>query len=378
MMRRGYRLPFRLLGIPVYLDPTFLIILPLLAWMIGRRLDLYAQLFGLSIDLEPLKQGTTPYRLGLLAALGLFASVVAHELGHSVVARRYGVKVKRITLWILGGVAQFDEMPRQRGAEAVTAVAGPITSFALAAACRLALPLIPSEASAAQFVVGYLAFMNIALGVFNLLPALPLDGGRVLRSLLALRLPHLQATRVATSVSQVLAFLLGLYGFVSVNVFLVLIALFVYMSGSAETQSALVAETLDGVGVEDLMTRDVRTVPPTMRMADLIQKMLQERHLGYPVTDAAGRLVGIVTLNDIQGADAGATVERVMSPQVPTISENRSALEAFQLMSRSNFGRLVVVGGNEQIVGIVSKTDLIRAVQVRVVGLALQPEPAKA
>jgi CBS domain-containing protein len=126
------------------------------------------------------------------------------------------------------------------------------------------------------------------------------------------------------------------------------------------------------------MTRDVRTVPPTMRMADLIQKMLQERHLGYPVTDAAGRLVGIVTLNDIQGADAGATVERVMSPQVPTISENRSALEAFQLMSRSNFGRLVVVGGNEQIVGIVSKTDLIRAVQVRVVGLALQPEPAKA
>lgn len=376
MLRKGYRLPIRLLGIPVYLDPTFLIILPLLAWMIGSRLDLYIRLFGLRIDPAALQHGVTPYVLGLIAALGLFASVLIHELGHSVVARRYGVRAKRITLWILGGVAQLEEMPRQRGAEAMVAIAGPLTSFVVAAVCWLLLGSTPPGALAAQFVFGYLAFMNVALGTFNLLPALPLDGGRVLRSLLALRLPHLKATQLAAAVSQVLAVMLGLYGLLSFNVFLVLVAFFVYMAGTAETQTAVVAEMLDGIGVEDLMTREVQTVPATMRITDLVDKMLRERHLGYPVLDDAGLPAGMVTLSEIQGADPHATVEQVMSRQVVTILESRSALEAFQLMSRNNFGRVVVVGAGGQMVGIISKTDLIRAVQVRIVGLALQPEPA--
>lgn len=375
MLRRGYRLPFRLLGIPVYLDPTFLIILPLLAWMIGSRLDLYIRLFGLRIDPAALQHGYTPFILGLIAALGLFASVLIHELGHSVVARRYGVRVKRITLWLLGGVAQLEEMPRQRGAEAVVAVAGPLTSFVVSALCWLLLASTPPGALVVQFIFGYLAFMNVALGTFNLLPALPLDGGRVLRSLLALRLPHLKATQLAAAVSHVLAVLLGLYGLLSLNVFLVLIAFFVYMAGAAETQTAVVAEMLDGVGVDDLMTREVQTVPTTMRITDLVDKMLRERHMGYPVFDDAGRLTGMVTLSEIQGADPHATVERVMSRQVVTILESASALEAFQIMSRNNFGRLVVVGAGGQMVGIISKTDLIRTVQVRIVGLALQPEP---
>lgn len=375
MLRKGYRLPFRLLGIPVYLDPTFLIILPLLAWMIGSRLDLYIRLFGLRIDPAALQHGYTPFILGLIAALGLFASVLIHELGHSVVARRYGVRVKRITLWLLGGVAQLEEMPRQRGAEAVVAVAGPLTSFVVSALCWLLLASTPPGALVVQFIFGYLAFMNVALGTFNLLPALPLDGGRVLRSLLALRLPHLKATQLAAAVSHVLAVLLGLYGLLSLNVFLVLIAFFVYMAGAAETQTAVVAEMLDGVGVDDLMTREVQTVPTTMRITDLVDKMLRERHMGYPVFDDAGRLTGMVTLSEIQGADPHATVERVMSRQVVTILESASALEAFQIMSRNNFGRLVVVGAGGQMVGIISKTDLIRTVQVRIVGLALQPEP---
>lgn len=377
MLRKGYRLPVRLMGIPIYLDPTFLIVLPLLAWAIGSRLDMYARLFRLPMDLQSLQEGFTPYILGLAAAIGLFASVLVHELGHSAVGFRYGVRVKRITLWILGGVAQFEEMPRQRGAEAIVAIAGPLTSLGVAAVSRILLAITPSGALAAQFVLGYLAFMNVVLGAFNLLPALPLDGGRVLRSLLALRMPHLKATQVAAGISGATAIMLGLLGFFSFNIFLMLIAFFIYMAGSAETQSALVAEMLEGISVEDLMTREVQTVPVEMPVAELVHKMLRERHLGYPVLDRAGRLVGMVTLEHLQGADASATVEGVMSRDVVTVPASGSALEAFQLMSRNNFGRLVVVGADRGIVGIISKTDLIRTVQVRIVGLGIQPEPAR-
>ncbi|MDR7417859.1 MAG: site-2 protease family protein [Armatimonadota bacterium] len=371
MFRSGYRLPFRLLGIPLHLDPTFLFVLPLFAWLIGSRIDLYIRLLRLPVDPQALQQGSTPFVLGLLAALGLFASVVLHELGHAVVGLRYGARVKRITLWLLGGVAQFEEIPRQRGAEAVIAIAGPVTSIALAGVCLALRGLLPLDLHAAQFVVGYLAVTNVALAVFNMLPALPLDGGRVLRALLALRMPYLRATQIAARASAFLALLLALYGFLSLNFFLMLIALFVYMAGTAETQQTLVAEMLEGIGVRDLMTRNVVTVSPDMRLGDLIAKMLQERHLGYPVVDAGGRLVGMVDLADIQGLGAEVPVNQVMTLEVTTIPERASALEAFQMMSRNNFRRLVVVGAGRDMVGIISKTDLVRAVQVRVVGQTL-------
>lgn len=371
MFRGGYRLPFRLLGIPLHLDPTFLVVLPLFAWLIGSRIDVYVKLLRLPVDPQVLQQGSVPFALGLFAAVGLFASVVLHELGHSVVGLRYGARVKRITLWLLGGVAQFEEIPRQRGAEAVIAIAGPVTSIAVASVCSVLRRLLPFDLHAAQFVVGYLAVTNVALAVFNMLPALPLDGGRVLRALLALRMPYLKATQTAAHASAFVALLLGLYGFLSVNLFLMLVALFVYMAGTAETQQALVAEMLEGIGVRDLMTRDVVTVAHDMRLGDLIAKMLQERHLGYPVVDASGRLVGMVDLADIQGRGADVPVDQVMTQRVTTISERASALEAFQVMSRNNFRRLVVIGAGRDMVGIISKTDLVRAVQVRVVGQSI-------
>ncbi|MBI1742192.1 CBS domain-containing protein [Candidatus Acetothermia bacterium] len=383
MFRTAIVLPFRLLGIPVRLDITFLLILPLLAWMIGSRLELYVTLFGLPIDPHPLQQGLMPYGLGLVAALGLFVSVVIHELGHSVIVGRYGIKVKSITLWFLGGVAQFEDMPRQRGAEAIVAIAGPITSLALAAICWIVLRSIPAEFAAAQFVFGYLVYMNAALALFNLLPALPLDGGRVLRSLLALRWPPLQATQISANISRFLAVLLGLFGFLTLNIFLMLIAFFIYMGVSAETQNATVTEMLQGIDVQDLMSREVQTVLPEMRVSDLIQKMFQERHLGYPVLESAGKLLGIVTLSDIQklkdagNAETSTTVREIMSPQVLTVLESTSALEAFQKMSRNNFDRMVVVDSKGQMVGIITKTDLIRAIQVRTVDLELLSQAHK-
>lgn len=378
MFRTAFRLPFTLLGIPVLVDITFLIILPLLAWSIGSEIALYIELFGLPIDPQPLREGLTPYWLGLLAALGLFVSVVVHELGHSVVAIRYGVKVKSITLWILGGMAQFEEMPRQRWAEAVIAIVGPIVSFAIAGVCWYALSITPAEAPGAQFVLGYLTYMNALLASFNLLPALPLDGGRVLRSAIATRTSYLRATQISGTISKLLAVMLGLLGFVSFNIFLMLIAFFIYMAIGAETQMAIVAEVLEGMGVRDLMRREVQTVPPEMPVSELVQKMFRERHLGYPVVSSSGDMVGIVSLKDIQrwktanGPSGDTTVADIMNQQVNTISESSSALEAFERMSRNDFGRLVVVGSQGKMVGIISKTDLIRAIQVRMVGSAIQ------
>jgi len=200
MFRKAYRLPFTLLGIPVLLDVTFLLILPIFAFSIARSVTFWAQQVGVE-DHPALHRPWVPYVLGLITALGLFISVLVHELGHSVVARLYGVKVRSITLWLLGGMAQFDEMPRQRGAEAVMAIAGPIVSVVIGLLCGLVLKTLPSSAVPARFVFNYLAIMNIGLAVFNMIPALPLDGGRVLRSLLALRMPHLRATQVAAGVS---------------------------------------------------------------------------------------------------------------------------------------------------------------------------------
>ncbi|MEE8160018.1 MAG: site-2 protease family protein [Acidobacteriota bacterium] len=380
MFRTAYRLPFRLLGIPVHLDISFLLILPVLAWLIGRNIPLYIEIFELPIDPKELQAGLMPITVGLLAALGLFLSVVIHELGHSVVARGYGVKVKRIVLWVLGGMAQFERLPRQRGAEAVVAIAGPITSFSLASVCYLLSGVLLSESSMGQFVIAYLFYMNLYLAAFNLIPALPLDGGRVLRSLLALQMSRLRATRISASISKVLALIMAVTGLLSYNVFLLLIAFFVYMAVTGESQAATISEVLDGIRVKDLMTREIKTVHLNARVSDLLQKMLQERHLGYPVVNEAAEMVGLVTLDHVRKLGHSeqsreATVQGIMSEQVNTIDENATAWEAFRKMSQNEFRSLMVVDSTGSLTGIISKTDLIRAIQVRSVGYSLQEPP---
>lgn len=378
MFRTVYRLPFRLLGIPVQLDITFLLVLPLLAWIIGSELGNYIRLFNLPVDPEPLEEGLMPYFLGLLAAVGLFTSVVLHELGHAAVGQSYGVEIRSITLWILGGMAQFERIPRQPGAEAVIAIAGPLTSYAVGAVCWVVLAFTSDLAPPVAFILGYLMWMNWFLATFNLLPALPLDGGRILRSLLALRMSHLRATRVAAGASKVQALALGLLGFLSLNVFLVLIAFFVYIAGTGESQVTTVAEMLHGIKVHDLMTREVKTVSPHTRVSELMQRMFHERHLGYPVVDSSRNMIGLVTLDDVKrlrgdsgSSDADTSIEKIMSREVLTIPYDASALEAFERMAQNDFGKLIVVDAYGRMVGIISKTDLMRAIQVRMVGLPL-------
>jgi Zn-dependent protease/CBS domain-containing protein len=367
MFKTAYRLPFDLFGIPIKLDVTFLFLMVFLTWVIGTQVGVYVRIFNLSVDPSDLQRGYTPWLLGFLSALGLVISVLLHELGHSLTARRYGVQVKEITLWILGGVAQFQEMPRQRGAEAVVAIAGPLTSVAIALLFWLLSRIVSPEAGAVLFVMNYLAVVNMFLAIFNMLPALPLDGGRVLRSLLALRLSYLRATQVSAGISQVIAILMGIYGLLAPNLFLIAIAFFIYTAVRGETQYALITQALEDIRVRDIMTRDVISVEPHMKVANFVQLMFFKKHLGYPVVDADGRLVGIVKLHHAENASEDALVSEIMSREPNTIEDHRSAVEAFQRISQNDIGRLVVVDRTGRMVGILSKTDLVRAIQIRMV-----------
>lgn len=370
MFRKAYRLPFTLLGIPVFLDVTFLIILPIFALAIAGQVGYWARQVGVE-DHPSLHHAWMPYLLGFVAAIGLFVSVILHELGHSVTARLYGVKVRRITLWLLGGMAEFEEMPRQRGAEAVVAIAGPIVSVAVGAVCWLVRVALGDMAVPAQFVFNYLFWMNIILAIFNLIPALPLDGGRVLRSLLALGMPHLRATQVAAGVSKFLAIALGLFGFLTGAFMLILVAFFIYIAVNSEVRGSMVVELLDGQRVADLMTRRVTPVPADLTVAELAQAMIREHQQGFPVTDPAGNVVGMVCLEDLQGRQVppDARVSDVMRPQVHAIRPEAPAVEAMQRMSSNGYPRLLVVDGSGEVVGVLTNTDLLRAIEMRTLGL---------
>ena len=376
MNQRGLRLPFKLLGVPVLLDHSFLLILPLFAYLIGSQLGAYAQILssmGVHIDPSGLDQGVTRWVLGALAAIGLFTSVLIHELGHAVAARLYGVKTLEIRLWFLGGVARLDEMPRARGAEAVVAVAGPVTSVVIGLALWWSLPLVIEQPGVA-LVVSYLAITNVALALFNMLPALPLDGGRILRGLLALVLPHLRATRVAVFVSALVAILLGLYGFFSMNFLLVILAFFIYNAGRAEAQAAVITDAVEGKTVAQVMTPAPMTVDLGMTLEQFVRMANYQPHTGYPVVDSGGQLLGYARIADAQEWLAERTtappdqppptVNQVLKP-AETIAPSETALAALSKLAESELGRLLVTDSGGRLIGIIGKSDLIRLLRAR-------------
>jgi Zn-dependent protease/CBS domain-containing protein len=358
-------------GIPIRLDVTFLIVLPLFAWLIGSDVDGLAQVvdatFGVALDGAALTAGATPWILGAAAAIGLFVGVLLHEFGHSLVAMRYGYEIESITLWLFGGVARFTEIPEDWRQEFTIAVAGPIVSVLVGVVSYVAF-LAVSGSDALQFVLGYLAVTNVALAVFNMLPGFPMDGGRVLRALLARTRPHAQATQIAARVGKVFALLLGLVGLLS-NLFLVALAFFIYIGASGEAQQTVMKAAFQDIVVRDVMTpaEELDVVDEDASVADLMERMFRERHTGYPVV-RAGELVGMVTLED---ARAVREVERdayrvsdVMTTELATITPDADALDAISLMQERGVGRLPVLDADGNLVGLVSRSDMVTAFNI--------------
>ena len=364
-------------GIPIQLDLTFLLVLPLFAWLIGAQVgqtaDLLNDIWGAGIDGAALSTGQLPWLLGGAAALGLFAGVVLHELGHSAVAVQYGFPISSITLWLFGGIAQLEEMPEDWQQELFIAIAGPIVSLALAGISYVGFLLVPASETvgfaAVKFLLGYLALMNLLLAIFNMLPGFPMDGGRVLRALLARTRPYARATQIAAEVGKLFALLLGLFGlFGGGGIFLVAIAFFIYIGASSEAQMTTMKAAFEGVTVRDVMTPAdrVQTVAPELSVAELMELMFRERHTGFPVVDS-GRVLGLVTLAD---ARAVREVEReafrtdeVMTTDLRTIHPDENAMTAMTRMQADNIGRLLVMEDGE-FVGLLTRSDLMTALSI--------------
>jgi Zn-dependent protease/CBS domain-containing protein len=359
-------------GIPVKLNWSFLIVLPLFAVFIaldiGELVFLINEILGSELSEAAVTGGSMPWILGFVSASGLFVGVLFHEFGHSLVAMRYGYAIDSITLWLLGGMASFADFPEDWRHELWISIAGPVVSVLVGALSYVAFVVLPVSVTPARFVFGYLTVLNVALAVFNLLPAFPMDGGRILRALLARKRPHAKATQQAAEIGKFFAFMLGIVGLFA-NWFLILLAFFIYIAASSEAQQTTLKASFEGVTVGDVMTTrdDLRTVRSDRSISDLLDQMLEERHLGYPVVDD-GRLVGMVTLDDasdINPVERDAyRVEDVMTRDVETVTPDAEAMDAFQRIQQAGIGRLPVVDDAGDVIGIVSRTDLMRAFNI--------------
>jgi len=359
-------------GIPIKLDITFLLILPLFAWLIGSDVgNLVTVLNGTfesAMPVDTLTAGSTRWLLGAAAATGLFLCVLLHEFGHSLVAMHFGYRIDSITLWLFGGVARFTEMPEDWKQEFTIAVAGPIVSVALGVLSYVAFRLVPGTLPTVQFVLAYLALTNVALAVFNMLPGFPMDGGRVLRALLARNRPHARATQIAAEVGKVFAVVLAVVG-IFANLFLVALAFFIYIGASGEAQQTVMKAAFQDVTVGDIMTpaSELKTVTADTSIVTLTDRMFRERHTGYPVL-RGGSLVGMVTLDDareVREVERDAyRVEDVMATDLVTITPDADAMDAISMMQRESVGRLPVVDESGNLVGLISRSDLVTAFNI--------------
>jgi Zn-dependent protease len=289
---------FRLAGFQVGIDWSWLILAVLITWTLSVGVFPYYY-----PDLTP----AIYWSMGVIAALGLFASIILHELGHALVARRHGLPIRRITLFIFGGVAEMEAEPERPAVEFWVAIAGPIVSFLVGLGCWLLLQTAGGAGAGvpAVGVLAYLATTNIILAVFNLVPAFPLDGGRILRAILWYWKGSLRwATRIASAIGGGFGILLIVLGVCRVligdfvgGMWWFLIGLFVRFAAQMSYQQVLTREALRGVPVRRIMTADPITGPPGITIAQLIDDHVYRHHRSmFPVADN-GRLVGCVSMH---------------------------------------------------------------------------------
>jgi Zn-dependent protease/predicted transcriptional regulator len=359
----------KIIGIPIKIHFTFLLILALFAWTFtASSVSLFGFTIGyggLAIDLF------LKILLGTFLAILLFICVVLHEVGHSYVTQRYGYKIHGITLFVFGGISQAEEIPRNPKMEFMIAVTGPAISIFLGAIFYV-IYLLTNTFSATivtqgvSITVGTLAFYNVLLGLFNLIPAFPIDGGRVLRSILATRMEYRKATKIASNVGKGFAVLMAIIG-IFFNIWLVLIAIFVFLGASEEDKSLQISITLENFKVKDLMTPVIDSIPPTMNLQEFSEFMIAHKHLGYPVMEN-NSLLGMISINELHKADhqklKNTLVQDVMRRDILSISPDESASTAFKIMTRNNHERLIVQK-NGKYLGILSWSDLQRAVDIQ-------------
>ena len=358
---------FRVGGIPVRVHASWLVIVGLLTWSLS--VGYFPQVLP---DLPAIAYWTK----GLLATLLLFASVFLHELSHALVARRYGIPVSSITLHIFGGVSQLEREADRPDVEFLVAVVGPLTSFAIAAVLGVAQRVFDPSPDI-RATLGYLIVVNLSVGVFNLVPGFPLDGGRLLRSLLwKLKGSFQWATQVATQVGSGFAFLLMGFGvfralsgeFVG-GLWLVLIGTFLRQAAEGSYQQLVLRRALANLTVGQIMTRDVVPIGPELSVARVVDEFFWRHHVStFPVVDG-GRVVGILGLDRVKRLPrerwAETTVRDAMLPisDALTTTSETPLWEAFEKLTRNGVGRLAVLDGG-RLAGYLSIRDVAHILAV--------------
>ena len=365
------RTVFRVRGIDIKVHVTFGLVLVWAAWYWGGEADdeLTGALFGIA------------------ATLLLFAAVTLHELAHSFQALRYGVRVRDITLYPIGGVARMEEIPDKPRQELGIAIVGPLTNLALAAllvgvaaildglgVMRLN-ELVDSLGDVSWAgMLAYLTWANLLLGLFNMLPAFPMDGGRVLRALLAMRMDYVRATRIAVAVGQGMALLLGLWGFATGGLGLIFIAIFVWLGAGQEGQQVEIKGVLRETTVAQAMTRQPLALAPDDSLAQAADLLLRTSQTAFPVLARGdGRLVGLLTEDDLlkglRAHPATAPLREAMRTDVPTTAPGEPLFEALQRMAASRARAMAALDANGSLVGLLTAEGVNEAYRL----LAISP-----
>ena len=355
---------FRVKGIDIRVHITFPLILIWAAIQFGW-------LNGLGFD------GAV---FGIVVTLLLFSIVVLHELGHSIAALNYGVPVKQIVLLPIGGVAQLARIPEKPIQEFVIAIAGPLVNMILAVILAFIAPLAGFNLTMGNLssnfealtrasmssVFAYIFISNLFLAVFNLLPAFPMDGGRVLRAILASRMSYPRATAIAVTIGQGLAWLLGLYGFLGGGFFLVLIAIFIFVGASQEGQLVQLRSVLQGLNVEQAYSRHAQTLDPDDTLKDVVDLTLNSFQADFPICDGTN-LVGIITHSRLVQAlntyPQDTPVKQVMVEDIPSVEPSEGLFEVQKRFAELGVDALPVVDQGS-FVGVITSKDISEVYQL--------------
>lgn len=312
--------------------------------------------------------------LGALFIATLFLCVLLHEFGHIVAARRYGIRTPDVTLLPIGGLARLERMPKKPSQELVVALAGPAVNCVIAAVLFVAvggvsaLSLAPDLGNPRAFFQAVMV-ANVSLAIFNLIPAFPMDGGRVLRALLATRLSHTRATRIAATIGQCIAFAGGIWALINMHPLLILIAFFIFVGAGQEAASVQMEAMTHGLPVTAAMITRFQTLSPLDTLQAAVTALLAGSQHDFPVVDGGGRVRGILLRNDLFAA-LGAhgpthSVYETARLNPPVLRSDLTLTYALTVMSSSGFGTLPVLDADTGLlIGLLTSENVAEMVMI--------------
>ncbi len=311
---------------------------------------------------------------GLVFMLLLFACVLAHEFGHILVARSFGVPTPDVTLLPIGGVARLARIPDEPIQEFLIAIAGPLVNVVIAivliwvVGAKLDAQHLEAMQSAKASLIDRLTVVNLFLAVFNMIPAFPMDGGRVLRALLATRLGHLRATEIAASIGQLVAFGLGFLGLFG-NPLLIFIAVFVYLAASSEAHLVAIRAMSRDVPVAAAMMTEFATLTPEEHIDAAVETLLRTSQSEFPVVDAEQHIVGVLDrdgmIRALKTLGPDARVQQAMTPDVPTVSSRSCLEDAFRILQEKSAPAVGIVDAAGRLVGLITSETIGEMLMVR-------------